>query len=200
MGWRSTLTYQQVAALGITRSLVVLAHYGDVDQMEVRLAADRALADNPEALAAAAERGHEAIVRLLLKYEPHLAARVAVVGKTRALTALLFVNGMNPNFRGWLGVTPLHRFARQGEIESAAIFLDHGADLDARDEEFCTTPLGYAALAGKLHMAEFLLQRGAKVRMPDAPAWASPIALATYRGHNEIACLLSSYDDASSAM
>jgi ankyrin repeat protein len=190
MGWRSRLTYRKIVATGIVRSLVVLAHYGDLEGATGLLAADPSRADDPEALAAAAERGHESIVRLLLQHRPSVVERVAVAAKTRALTELLFQNGMNPNLRAWLGVTPLHRFARQGEVDNAAIFLDHGADIHARDEEFCTTPLGYAALAGKLRMAEFLLHRGAGPTLPDGPAWAAPSALAAFRGHDEIACLL----------
>lgn len=193
MGWPSTLSYQQVAATGITRSLVVLASYGDLDTARAVLADDPALADDPEALAAAATNGHEAIVRLLLRHRPRLAERVAVVARWRELTELLFQNGMNPDVTGWLGVTPLHRFARQGEVDKAAIFLDHGANLHARDEELCTTPLGYAAYAGKLRMVEFLLRRGAKPTLPDDLAWATPIALATYRGHDAVVRVLEAY-------
>ena len=100
---------------------------------------------------------------------------------------------MNPNLAGWLGVTALHRFAREGDVAAAEVFLDHGANLHARDEEFCATPLGYAAAAGKRRMVEFLLERGAKVSLPDDPAWATPIALATYRGHKAIAQLLAAW-------
>src|SRR5687768_910807 len=193
MGWRSTLSYQQVAATGIARSLVVLACYGDLDTARAVLADDPALADDPEALAAAATRGHEAIVRLMLQHRPRLAERVAVVGRSRELTELLFQSGMNPNLTGWLGVTPLHRFARHGEVEKAGIFLDHGANIDARDEELCTTPLGYAAAAGQRRMVEFLLQRGARLTLPGDPAWATPIALATYRGHDAIVRVLEAH-------
>ena len=79
-------------------------------------------------------------------------------------------------------------------MESAAVFLDHGANMHARDEEFCTTPLGYASAAGQRRMVEFLLDRGAKVTLPDDPAWATPIALATYRGHGAIVRVLKAHD------
>ncbi|HKE85311.1 MAG TPA: ankyrin repeat domain-containing protein [Vicinamibacterales bacterium] len=193
MGWRSRLTYRQVAATGIMRSLTVNATYGDLEAATVMLSANPALADDPEALAAAAEHGHDAIVRLMLQHRPQVVHRVAVAARTRELTEFLFRSGMNPNLAGWLGVTPLHRFARQGEIGKAAVFLDHGADLHARDEEFCTTPLGYAAFAGRLQMVEFLLTRGARPVLPDDLDWATPIALAAYKGHDEVACLLRAY-------
>jgi len=193
VGWRSKLTYRQVAATGIRRSLTVLAAYGDVDTATSLLDSDPSLADDPEAFREAAARGHEAILRLMLHHRPRVIHRVSVAAKTRALTKFLFESGMDPNLARWLGVTPLHLFARQGEIDNAAIFLDHGANLHARDEEFCTTPLGYAALNGKLRMTEFLLQRGAKATLPDDVPWATPLALARHRGHDEIVCLLSAY-------
>jgi ankyrin repeat protein len=45
----------------------------------------------------------------------------------------------------WLRMTPLHHFAEKGDVEKAAIFIEHGADVNTRDEELCSTPLGYAA-------------------------------------------------------
>src|SRR5262245_28630947 len=194
MGWRSKLTYQEVVATGIVRSLPVLAYYGDLDSATAVLTENPSLADDPEAFAAAAENGHEMIVRLMLRHQPRLAERVAIVARTRELTEFLFQNGMNPNLAGWLGVTPLQRFAQQGDVEKAAIFLDHGANLHARDDEFCTTPLGHAARTGKLRMVEFLLRRGAKVKLSDDLVWATPIALAAYRGFGEIVRVLNDYE------
>jgi ankyrin repeat protein len=191
VGWRSKFTYREVAAMGIKRSLTVLAAYGDVDAATRALEADPSLADDPEALREAAERGNEAMIRLILQHRPRVIGRVSVAAKTRALTELLFQSGMNPNLAGWLGVTPLHRFARSGDLENAAIFLDHGADIHARDEEFCTTPLGYAAAAGKADMVGLLIGRGANPEHPAEPAWASPIALARHRGHIKVVHLLS---------
>jgi len=179
--------------MGIERSMRVLAAYGDIDTATRVLESDPSLADDPEALGEAARRGHDDIVRLMLQHRPRVIDRVSVAAKTPALTEFLFQRGMNPNLAGWLGVTPLHRYARNGEVDNAAIFLDHGANLHARDEEFCTTPLGYAALNGRLRMAEFLLQRGAKPALPDDLPWATPLALARHRGHDEIVCLLSAH-------
>jgi uncharacterized protein len=191
MGWRSRLTYRQVADLGIERSLRVLAAYGDVDGAARLLDADPSRADDPEALKEAAENGHEAVIRLILRHRPRVIDRVSAAAKTRTLTEFLFQSGMNPNLAGWLGVTPLHRFARQGDVENAAIFLDHGASLHARDEEWLTTPLGFAAGAGQRPMVKFLLQRGANSALPDDPSWSTPIALARHRGHLAIVRLLS---------
>ena len=161
MGWPSSLTYREIVARNVTRSVGILACYGDVETAAALFAADPALADDPDALASAAGSGDEAFVNLMLRYQPDLARRIAVVAKTRELTGLLFQHGMDPNRPNWLGITRLHEFAEQGSIESAAIFIDHGADLHARDEELRSTPLAYAAKAGRTRMVEFLLRRGA---------------------------------------
>ena len=179
-----------LASYGAARSVEIMAYYGDVSTAAAVFAANPALADDPEALANAAAQGHDPFVRLLLRYQPDLAKRVGVSARTRELTEMLFQHGMNPGQPDWLGITPLHRFAMKGDQEMAALFIEHGADLHARDEELCSTPLGYAAKFGKTQMVEFLLSRGAKPNLPDDPPWATPLAWATRRGHDLIVELL----------
>src|SRR6185295_3680281 len=70
MGWPSRLTYQQIAATGIRRSLRVLAAYRDIDTATALLESDPSLADDPESLAEAAARGHDDIIRLMLRHRP----------------------------------------------------------------------------------------------------------------------------------
>jgi ankyrin repeat protein len=184
-----------LCSYGANRAVHLLAYYGDVQTAAAVFAANPALADDPEALTNAAGEGQEAFVRLLLRYVPDLPKRIAfpnwsVGAKTRELNELLFEHGMNPSQPDWLLVTPLHQFARTGDLEKAALFLDHGTDLHARDEDICSTPLGWAAKSGKMPVVELLLQRGAKTNLPDDPPWATPLAWAIRRGHNEIVELL----------
>lgn len=153
------------------------------------------MADDPAALATAASRGHEGFVRLMLRSKPDVAARVGLAGKTREITELLFAHGMSANHSNWLHLTPLHRFAAIGDLENAEIFVDRGADLDARDEEFRATPLAYAANAGQAAMVEFLVRRGANARLPDDPPWATPLAVASRRGHDRIVEFLRTMSD-----
>jgi len=131
----------------------------------------------------------------MLRLRPDLPRRVAFPGwavgaKTRELNELLFQHGMNASAPDWLGITPLQEFARKGDQEKAAIFLDHGAKLHARDEDICSTPLGWAAKFGQKQMVAWLLDRGAKPNLPDDPPWARPLAWANRRGHLEIVELL----------
>lgn len=180
-----------LCSYGAARPVHLLAHYGDVQTAAAVFAAKPTLADDPDALGSAA--GHEPFVRLMLRYCPELPKRAAVAGKTREVTELLFRHGMDPSHPDWLHITPLHRFAERGDVENAAIFIEHGADLDARDEELRSTPLGYAAKYGRRRMAVFLLRRGATPALPDDPPWATPLAWATRRGYDGIVQMLDAF-------
>lgn len=186
-----------LCSYGAARSVELLADTGDLRTAAAVFAGNPALADNPRALANAAANGHTRLVMLLLRYEPTLAARIDrdhhwVVGaKTRALTELLFTRGMNPSQPDWLGIAPLHVFAKRGDIENAALYLDRGADPYARDEHAASTPLGWAAKSGRCEMVQFFLARGISPNHPDDPPWATPLAWAARRGHTDITELLS---------
>jgi ankyrin repeat protein len=185
-----------LCSYGSSRSVELLAYYGDLQTAAAVFAANPALADDPEALSNAVSQGHEPFVQLMLRYQPDQAMRIAAgvesndPEKCRALAELLFAHGMNPSRPDWLGITPLHTFARRGDIENAKIFLNHGADLHARDEDICSTPLGWAAKFGNLPMVELLLDHGAQPNLPDDPPWATPLAWATRRGHDRVAEVL----------
>jgi ankyrin repeat protein len=102
----------------------------------------------------------------------------------------LLDHGMSPDVRNWQGQTLLHLVSRGSNVELAAMLLDAGASIVARDEAYCSTPLGWAARANARAMVEFLLARGAPASLPDDPPWATPLAWAERRGHGEIAALL----------
>ena len=103
--------------------------------------------------------------------------------------------GMTPNDPDWMWVTPLHRLV-VGEwshgtdgrdyssmYKTAQLFIEHGVDLDSRDEEYSSTPLGWAARWGRVDTVRLLLERGAKPNLPDDPEWATPLAWACKKGH-----------------
>ena len=81
-------------------------------------------------------------------------------------------------------------------MAKARLLLDHGAAIDAVDEEYRSTPLGCAARWGQLDMARFLLERGANPHLSVAP-WSTPIAWARKKGHSGIERLLSALDSGS---
>ncbi len=175
---------------GAARSVELLAYYGDVETAAAVFATDPSCADDPPALENAARQGHGAFVWLLLHHAPELPRRVAVGAKTAALTQLLFRHGMDPNHASWLGVTALHRCAGRGDVDNAVLFLERGATLDVRDDEYRSTPLAWAAREGQTAMAELLLARGARLNLPDDPPWATPLAWARRRGHGDVVDLL----------
>jgi len=183
-----------LCSYGAARSVDLLSYYGDVESAAAIFALKPALADDPHALSQSAAQGHEAFVRLMLHHQPDLAKRVSGAAKTRELSEFLFERGANPNQANWLGMAALHEFAKKGDVENAAYFLDQGADIHARDEDICSTPLAWAAKFGKTAMVEFLLTRGARPNLPDDPPWATPLAWATRRGHRDVVGLLERYE------
>jgi ankyrin repeat protein len=106
--------------------------------------------------------------------------------KHEATAAFLLEQGMDPNHMNWHRFTLLHHMAAEGELGKAKLLLDHDADIDAIDEEYCSTPLGIAARRGQSAMVELLLTRGADPVAAGA-SWATPLAWAERKGHRRIA-------------
>ena len=117
-----------------------------------------------------------------------------------ALVRKLLARGLDPNRPDWLGRTYLHAYAETGARSLAAIFLEAGADINARDLEYKGTPLAAAVRTGgqgdpkqakrRRLMIEFLLKRGAATNLPDDEPWATPLAWANRRQDTDIARLL----------
>ena len=140
-------------------------------------------------IAGPARDGRRDVVEMLLR----LGARVPDVSKwgrfyyfkhTEIVSALLEL-GANPNHMNWHHFTMLHHMAADGDVEKARLLIDHGADVNAVDEEYRSTPLGCAARWGQREMAALLLERGADPNLAGAP-WATPLAWARKNGHAEI--------------
>jgi uncharacterized protein len=117
-----------------------------------------------------------------------------------ALVRKLLARGLDPNRPDWLGKTFLHVCAEIGDRSTAAVLLEAGADINARDHEFQATPLAAAVRAYSdadpkhaertRRMVEFLLKRGAATNLPDDEPWATPLAWAARHRHGEIVDLL----------
>jgi ankyrin repeat protein len=115
----------------------------------------------------------------------------------------LLDRGLDPNRTDWLGTTFLHACAENGDRSSAAILLNAGADINARDFEFQGTPLAAAIrhepwrdfdrdnhAERQRQMVEFLLKHEAATNLPDDESWATPLAWARRRGLKEIEAML----------
>jgi len=92
---------------------------------------------------------------------------------------------MNPNHMNWNHFTLLHHMAATGDIAKARLLLDHGADVQAIDEEYRSTPLGCAARWGQREMVAFLLGREADPNQSGA-SWATPLAWAHKKKYTDI--------------
>lgn len=106
---------------------------------------------------------------------------------------MLLDSGMDPDLANWQRRTLLHCLCRSGTphaVECAALLLDAGATIAARDNEYKSTPLAWAARNNALEMVRFLLSRGAPIVFPNDEPWATPLAWAQRRGHAEIVDIL----------
>ena len=107
----------------------------------------------------------------------------------------LLSRGRSPDVMNWQRQTLLHHVCGQQDptaaaIDEAAILIDAGANVSARDEEYRSTPLGWAARTNAIDMVKFLLSRGAPTNLPDDELWATPLQWAERRQHQEIAAIL----------
>lgn len=102
------------------------------------------------------------------------------------IASLLLERGMSARHITWHGVTLLHDMAQSGEVTRARLLLEHGAEINAVDDEYRSTPLGMAARWGQAKMVKFLLERGADPNQSGAP-WSTPLAWARKKGHARIA-------------
>jgi len=101
------------------------------------------------------------------------------------MAAYLLGRGMDPNHMNWHRFTILHHVSAEGDVAKASLLLDHGAAIDAIDEEYRSTPLGVAARWGRREIVTLLLARGANPDAAGAP-WSTPLAWARRKGHPAI--------------
>ena len=123
---------------------------------------------------AAATRGKRDLVVRLLEAGARVppvatGCRSYLLEDPEILRLLLAGGAMDPNMPDWQRATPLHDLcgrdgrgrARPHRTECAAILLDAGAAISAKDEEYRSTPLAWAARNDLPDMVELLLGRGA---------------------------------------
>lgn len=194
---------------------LLLAHGGKLDPYDlVFLNQDdealRHVASDPSSanagcggvLAAACTLGkYDLLVRLLeagVRVPPTLTECRSYLWSEPDSLRLLLASGMDPDLPDWQHATPLHSLCerdgrgrpRRHRIACAEILLDAGATISARDEDYRSTPLGWAARNRLPDLVELLLKRGAPTNLVDDEPWATPLAWARRRGHDEIAARL----------
>ena len=156
---------REVAATKLGRSDGILGAYGDVATAAARLADDPTLADEPDALSAAAGNGHEEFVRLLLRYQPDLAQRVSASRSRGGSPSCCFEHGMDPNRPNWLRqLTAARLRASMGTSKAQRCSSITAPTCNARDEEHRTTPLGVRGRRpGRREWSSSFCERGARL-------------------------------------
>jgi ankyrin repeat protein len=188
-------------ARGGTLDAYDLVFLDEDEEVVRRVAADPKAADAGcgGALAAASTLGKRELLERLLaagaRVPPMLTPCRGYLLGDPGMLRLLLASGMDPDLPNWQRATPLHELcgrdgrgrANPHRRECAAILLDAGASISARDDEYRSTPLAWAARNGLPDMIDLLLGRGAPTLLPDDAPWATPLAWAQKRGHQEIA-------------
>ena len=167
------------ARTGIVEAVrALLKHGADVDAIE--------LSRGQTALMWAVAQRHPDVVRLLIEHGADVRARSSI----RRVIVNTGTAGGDAQFEGSMvvpedrgGYTPLLFAARHGDVESARLLLDAGAD--AND----TAPTGTSALVVAAHgghtaLARFLLEKGANANAADAGYTALHAAI--LRGDHEL--------------
>jgi ankyrin repeat protein len=80
----------------------------------------------------------------------------ALIGDTRTVSRLIREDPALIHARGYQGETPLHN---AGNVETAQILLEHGADIEVTDTTYGNTPAEF----GNRNVSAYLIERGAKV-------------------------------------
>ena len=117
-------------------------------------------------LSYAAEKGHEAVVKLLLE------------------------NGADLESKGRYGQTSLSWAAENGHEAVVKLLLENGADLESKDGGYRRTPLSYAAAKGHETVVKLLLENGADLESKDGRYERTPLSYAAEKGHEAVVKLL----------
>lgn len=180
---------------------LIWLHADDEALARVRADPRTALDGCGTAFAAACTLGKADLVHAMLAAGARVPAVVtgcrSYLWEDPALLRALLDHGMDPDLPDWQRTTPLHGICdRDGRgraiprrLDIAPILREKGARMEAVDEEYRTTPLGWAARTGIEDMVEWLLAHGARPQ-PQVEPWTTPLAWATRRGHRAIAARL----------
>lgn len=174
--------------------LMTCANTGAVDGVRalIKAGADvnaKEKEDDQTALMWAVAEKHPEVVKVLVKNGANVEARSRIKSKPEPYIMEMSLDEniwptTYPDTTRWQevegGFTPLYFAAQQGDVDSARLLLDAGANIDAPNPEH-GCPLNIALASGHEQLALFLIERGADPNIADA--WgATPLHYALYRG------------------
>lgn len=147
-----------------------------LDDLREAMATPSSVAHTPDFAEEVIARNDLALTDLLLQMAPDVALRLhggslrrgdpTVSVTSPAVLRRLLDAGFNPSRPDWLGRTALHHYARRGDVPNARLILEHGADIDAIDDQYHGTPLAWAARERHEDMVRHLLEHGADPELP----------------------------------
>ena len=112
-------------------------------------------------------------------------------GHTEVVVELLNA-GASPNVRTGDGTTALREATVNNQEDVVRILLEHGADVNAKEDIFGTTCLMEAARVGSVPIVKLLLQHGADVNAMEDTGFTA-LTEASLRGHLTVVNLLKQY-------
>jgi ankyrin repeat protein len=147
----------------------------------------------------AAEKGHQAVVQLLLEKGADIEAKDIKYGRTPLLWAgwgrktvfqLLLEKGANIEAKNNNGQTLLLLAALHGHKAVVQLLLEKGADIEAKDTLYGQTSLLLAAEIGYKAIVQLLLEKGADIEAKDTKYGQTPLLWAAENGHQAVIQLL----------
>ena len=112
----------------------------------------------------------------------------AAQGDTNRIRQLIPKIDVNARFGGD-GETALHRAAARGHLSAVNLLVDHGANVNAVDEQGAT-PLLAATYSSHKEVVVFLLQRGATVDAQEKRHGFTPLIQAVARNNKDLVNVL----------
>jgi ankyrin repeat domain-containing protein 50 len=146
----------------------------------------------------AAQKGHEAAVKLLLERGAELETKDkdgqtpllwAAQNGDEAVVKLLLERGAELETKDKDGQTPLLWAAQNGDEAVVKLLLERGAELETKDNDV-QTPLLWAAQHGDEAVVKLLLERGAELETKDRHYSQTPLVYAAGNGHEVVVKLL----------
>ena len=185
--------------VGLLRSHGARTPIWELDALELAhavSAGDRFVLDDPTLVPEVLARNDIELVQLLFDSAPERLERLhgGILRcpdpdarlRSTAMTERLLDLGWDPERASWVGLTPLHHFAGNGDLENVALLIERGVSLDPIDDRLNGTPLAHASRSDHLDVVDRLLAAGANPKLPVEHDWAQPLNRASAAGHAAI--------------
>jgi ankyrin repeat protein len=204
MASRSYSGHSQMVPKQVTR--VHLAAYFGLGEVMVVLLKGRYDLDSKDSygrtpLSYAAEKGHEAVMKLLVEKGAELETKSDYYGRTplsyaaedghAAVVKLLLEKGAELETKSTSsGRTPLSYAAEKGHEAVVKLLVEKGAEPETKDENYGRTPLLYAVENGHVAVVKLLVEKGAELETKSTSSGQTPLSYAARYGHEAVVKLL----------